>query len=126
MTRPVPVAPGLALALISVPHGIERTHGLGVRYFGGTDEVGPDTIFPLASLSKPISSTIMAAVIDYNSTRLSWDNEITGLGSYRELFAHRTGLPDHTADVLEDFGCTRQQIPPRLVRFPRNPIRPYA
>jgi CubicO group peptidase (beta-lactamase class C family) len=53
--------PGLSIAIV---HGGELVYlkGFGVREVGGTDLVSPDTVFPLASVSKSISSTVVRPI----------------------------------------------------------------
>ena len=46
--------------------------------------------------------------------------------TYANLFSHRSGLPDHAGDVLEDLGFDRDTILDRLGKLALNPIDRYA
>lgn len=126
-----PIVPGLAIGVVWLPEKLVYGRGFGVRKVGGLEpvegpnEVGPSTVFPLASLSKPISSTVMAMAMNEHAG-LAWSDHVSGLGSYRELFAHRSGLPDHAGDLLEDLGQLRAEILQQLLLLARNPVGAYA
>jgi CubicO group peptidase (beta-lactamase class C family) len=126
-----PVVPGLAIGVVWLPSERPWVQGFGVRKLGGSqpvegvNQVDGSTVFPLASLSKPISSTVMTMAMNEHAG-LSWSDQVPGLGSYRELFAHRTGLPDHAGDLLEDLGHRRAAILQQLVLLARNPVGAYA
>jgi CubicO group peptidase (beta-lactamase class C family) len=126
-----PVVPGLAIGVVWLPRERPWVQGFGVRKLGGSqpiegmNQIDGSTVFPLASLSKPISSTVMTMAMNENA-ELSWSDQVPGLGSYRELFAHRTGLPDHAGDLLEDLGYLRTAILQQLVLLARNPVGAYA
>ena len=97
-----------------------------MREAGKPREVDPDTVFQLASVSKPIASTVVAALV--GDGIVGWDDPIVrhdpGFQMYdpwvtrqitlRDMFCHRSGLPDHAADMLEDIGWDRAQILHRL------------
>src|SRR5208282_643540 len=100
--------------------------GFGVREVDAPAAVGPDTIFQLASVSKPIAATVVAALV--GDGVIGWDDPIVrhdpGFEMYdpwvtrqvtlRDMFAHRSGLPDHAGDLLEDMGWDRDAILYRL------------
>jgi CubicO group peptidase (beta-lactamase class C family) len=122
--------PGLALAVISQDQVI-HLKGFGVREAGKEEHVDADTVFQLASVSKPIASTVLAAlvgegviawddrVIDHDpGFRLS-DPYVTREVTLRDLLCHRSGLPDHAGDLLEDLGFDRAEILRRL-RFEKT------
>jgi CubicO group peptidase (beta-lactamase class C family) len=46
-------------------------------------KVNPDTVFEIASLSKPISSTIVASLV--GTGEVSWDDPIQALDPHFEL-----------------------------------------
>lgn len=54
--------PGVAVAVV---HDDEVVHlkGFGVRRTGESTAIDPDTVFQIASLSKPISSTVVAGTL---------------------------------------------------------------
>ncbi|MBV9170580.1 MAG: serine hydrolase [Chloroflexi bacterium] len=121
--------PGMAIGIV---YGDEVVYlkGLGVREVGQPETVDADTVFQLASLSKPIASTVVAGVV--GSGLASWDDpvvmhdpdfaladsSITQSVTLRDMFAHRSGLFDHAGDLLEDLGFDRATILHRLRYVP--------
>lgn len=117
--------PGLAIAVVYKDEVI-YLEGFGVREAGKPAAVDPDTVFQLASVSKPIATTVVAALVGQGI--VGWDDPIIrhdpGFEMYdpwvtrqvtlRDLFAHRSGLPDHAGDALEDIGYGRPEILYRL------------
>jgi CubicO group peptidase (beta-lactamase class C family) len=117
--------PGLAVAVVHQDRVI-HLKGFGVRVAGAPETVDPDTVFPLASVSKPIASTVMAALV--GDGVIGWDDPITQhfpafemfdpwptrAVTLRDMFAHRSGLPHHAGDALEDIGFDRTEILHRL------------
>lgn len=117
--------PGLAVTVVHDDRVI-YLRGFGVRAAGAPETVDPDTVFPLASVSKPIASTVLAALV--GDGVINWDDPITqhlpGFEMFdpwpsqavtlRDMFAHRSGLPDHAGDALEDIGYDRSAILHRL------------
>ena len=130
--------PGLAVAVV---HGGKSVYakGFGLKDVGRPDEpgnrVGPDTVFQLASVSKPIGATVVAQqvgqhVIDWNTSivdKLPWfalaDPAVTRMVTIGDLYAHRSGLPDHAGDKLEDLGYDRRSILQKLRQLPLDPFR---
>ena len=114
--------PGLAVAVVYKGQ-VSFLRGYGVRKLGSPEKVDPDTVFEIASLSKPIASTIVASLV--GAGEVSWDDKIEELDpsfelsnpavteqvTIRDLFSHRSGLPTTGAgDVLEDLGYSRPEI----------------
>ncbi|MES2461746.1 MAG: serine hydrolase [Armatimonadota bacterium] len=113
--------PGMAVVVV-YKDKIVYLKGFGVRQKDGTDLVTPDTVFQLASLSKPITATAIAGLVGDGS--VSWDDPIrkylpdfqmdtpsvTQQVTIRDFLSHRSGLPDHTGDELEDMGYSQDQI----------------
>jgi CubicO group peptidase (beta-lactamase class C family) len=64
---------GLAIAIVYQDE-VVYLGGFGVREVGKPDPVDTDTVFQLASFSKPISSTIVAALV--SDGVVSWDTRI--------------------------------------------------
>jgi CubicO group peptidase (beta-lactamase class C family) len=127
--------PGIAIAVVSLEAEFERTAALGVRSLAASDGVDQHTAFPLASLSKPIGSTILALLMAerqrLSSKTLAWTDEVEGFSiarpsTYASLFSHRSGLPDHAGDLLEDLGFDRAAILDRLGKLALNSIDSYA
>lgn len=95
--------PGLSIAIV-YNGTIQYTGGFGVRDIGSNDSVDADTVFRLASMSKPIASTIVAAMM--SGSNLTWDtktNEPDSVAEYSDPwisaeltiadgFSHRSGL----------------------------------
>jgi CubicO group peptidase (beta-lactamase class C family) len=117
--------PGLAIGVV---HGDEVVYlkGFGHREAGRPETVDADTVFQIASLSKPVSATVVAALV--SDGMVSWDSKIADLDpafrlanpyptsevTVRDLFAHRSGLPGTAGDDLEDIGYDRAEILRRL------------
>lgn len=125
--------PGIAIAVVSGDRVVVGELDVGTKTAGGSDRVGADTVFQLASLSKPLTTTVAAWLLsrpnggsweDMLAARapdLALQNPAVTLGS---LFAHRSGLPDHAGDLLEDMGYPRLEILHRLRLPPLMPRRP--
>ena len=117
--------PGLAIAVV-YQDMVVYLKGFGVRAAGTHEPVDPDTIFQLASMSKPFASTVVAGLV--GDGVLSWDSRITDLDpsfqlydpwvtrevTVRDFFAHRSGLPGTAGDDLESVGYDRNEILRRL------------
>ena len=113
--------PGLAVAVVYQGR-VVFLKGYGVRKLGNPAKVDPDTIFEIASVSKPIASTVVASLV--GEGMVSWDDRIQTLDpqfalsdptataqvTIRDLFSHRSGLPTSAGDVLEDLGYTRTEV----------------
>ncbi len=121
--------PGLSIAIV---HDDEVVYvkGFGLRDIGKPDAVDADTVFQLASLSKPISSTVVAALVSDGVA--SWDSRIADLlpsfqlldpyptsqVTVRDLFSHRSGLPGDAGNDLEAIGFDRNHVLRRLGAVP--------
>jgi len=126
--------PGLAIAVV---HGGKTVYakGFGVRDVRNGQKVDPDTVFQLASLSKPLAATVVAHQVGMNAigwdtpivTKLPWfalsDPIVTQMVSIGDMFSHRSGLPDHAGDMLEDLGYDRRYVLDRLRQLPLDPFR---
>lgn len=126
--------PGMAVAVV---HGgeIVFAKGYGVREVGKPETIDADTAFQLASVSKPIGATVVAEEIGKGT--VAWDTRIvdhlpgftladpyvTQNVTIADMYSHRSGLPNHAGDDLEDLGYDQQQIFDRLKLLPLNPIR---
>src|SRR4029079_18403341 len=96
--------PGMAVGVVYADEVI-YLGGFGVRAVGQARPVDADTVFQLASISKPIASTIVAALV--GDGVVGWDDPIVkddpGFQLYdpwatrevtlRDMFSHRSGLP---------------------------------
>ncbi|WP_156662783.1 serine hydrolase [Mycobacterium sp. 1274761.0] len=126
--------PGLAVAVV---HGGKTVYakGFGVRDVKTGDRVDADTVFQLASVSKSISSTVVAHQVGVNAIgwdtpivdKLPWfglsDAVVTKMVTIGDMFSHRSGLPDHAGDKLEDLGYDRRYVLDRLRNQPLAPFR---
>lgn len=121
--------PGLAIAVVFGDETI-FLKGFGVREAGKPELVGPDTVFQIASLSKPVTSTVVAALVSEGA--VDWDARVADLDpafqlhdpypssqvTVRDLLNHRSGLPGTGGDDLEDIGYSRDAILRRLRLVP--------
>lgn len=117
--------PGLAVAVV-VGTEVVYLNGFGVREAGSDAAVDADTVFQIASVSKPFASTAIAALV--GTGEVDWDSRIADLDpgfrlqqpwvtsqlTIRDVLSHRSGMPDHAGDLLEDLGYDREQILYRL------------
>ncbi len=119
--------PGIAIAVVHHDQ-VVYLKGFGVREAGKPDRIDADTVFQLASVSKPITSTVLAAlvgegrigwddrVIDHDRSFRMYDPYVTRELRLRDLLCHRSGLPDHWGDLIEDLGFGRDEVV-RRARF---------
>jgi CubicO group peptidase (beta-lactamase class C family) len=117
--------PGLAIGVVSRDQAV-YLKGFGTREAGTAQAVDADTVFQLASVSKPIASTVVAAlagdgvvrwddhIVDHDPGFQMYDAWVTREVTLRDMFAHRSGLPDHAGDLLEDLGYDRAEVLHRL------------
>ena len=117
--------PGLAIAIVHNDR-VVYLKGFGVREADKPEAVDADTVFQLASMSKPMASTIVAAIV--SSGAASWDDPVTlhdpefrvkdswvtSQVTIRDFFAHRSGLPGNAGEDLEGVGFERDEILRRL------------
>ncbi|MGI8841106.1 MAG: serine hydrolase [Caulobacteraceae bacterium] len=118
-------APGVAIAVV-FDDKLVWSGGFGVRDTASGAPVDAETVFQLASVSKPLASTVVAALV--GEGRIAWDSKISDLDpgfqmadpwvtrelTLTDLFSHRSGLPDHAGDLLEDMGYSRAEVLRRL------------
>jgi CubicO group peptidase (beta-lactamase class C family) len=126
--------PGLAAAVVH-DGKLLYAKGFGVRDVNSRAGVNARTVFRLASVSKPLSSTVVAGAVGRKV--LNWtdpvvahlptfalaDPYVTRHVTYADLFAHVSGLPDHAGDLLEDLGYDRSYVLSRLRLEPLEPFR---
>lgn len=128
--------PGMAIAVV---HGDEVVfaEGYGATEIGADRAVTPDTVFQIASLSKPLSATGVAAAIGAGDGELSWDTPVRELlpgfaladpvvterATVGDAFSHRTGLATGAGDDLEDLGYDRAAVLDRLRLQPLGAFR---
>jgi CubicO group peptidase (beta-lactamase class C family) len=121
--------PGVSVAVV-YQDKVVFLKGYGVRRIGEPGRVNPDTVFEIASFSKPIASTVVAAVVGQGG--VSWDSriqdldpdfklsnpEITAQITVRDLLSHRSTLPAESGDILEALDYTRPEVLARLRLVP--------
>ena len=118
--------PGTAVAVVFNDEVVYE-RGFGVRELGKPEPITPETVFQIASLSKAISSTLVAAVVGDGTT--TWDATIGSLEpgfaladpwvsdqvTIRDMLCHRSGLPAYGGDPLVfTFGYDRDECMRRL------------
>src|SRR5947208_5947040 len=129
--------PGVAVAVV-FQDKVVYAKGFGVRDVKTKAPVDADTVFQLASVSKPIGSTVVAALV--GEGKITWDSKLSVLDTtfamfdpwvtreitIRDMYAHRSGLPEHAGDLLEDLGFTRAEILHRLrYQHPESSFRSH-
>ena len=126
--------PGMAVAVVHDGQ-IVFAKGYGVREVGQPEPVDANTVFQLASLSKPIGATVIAQEVGKGT--VAWDTPlITHLPEFAladpyvtqnvtiaDMYSHRSGLPDHAGDLLEDLGYDRAYVLSKLKYEPLEPFR---
>jgi CubicO group peptidase (beta-lactamase class C family) len=117
--------PGLAIAVV-FQDKVVYAKGFGVRDTNKKQPIDADTVFQLASISKSVGSTVVAELV--GEGKITWDSKLSALDptfemfdpwvtreiTIRDMYAHRSGLPEHAGDLLEDLGFTRAEILHRL------------
>ena len=81
--------PGLSVAVVYNDQ-VVFLRGYGVRKIGDPAQVDPDTVFEIASFSKPMASTILASLV--GQRKISWDDRVVDLDPDFQLAS-----PDHHA-----------------------------
>jgi CubicO group peptidase (beta-lactamase class C family) len=130
--------PGMAVAIV---HGGKPLYakGFGVKDAskgdGQDNTVDTDTVFQLASISKSVGATVVAHEVTGNVitwdtpvvSKLPWfelsDPYVSSHVTVADLYSHRSGLPDHAGDRLEDLDYDRHQTLERLRFLPLAPFR---
>ncbi|GFH39094.1 serine hydrolase [Streptomyces pacificus] len=147
--------PGVAVGVVHQDR-VLYLKGFGERHVGEPAAVDPDTVFQLASLSKPIGSTVVAGAVEGEGDEAGdgaagdgagaqgaderdagWDAPVarhlpgfalkdpwvSGHVTVTDLLSHRSGLPDHAGDLLEDLGYDQAYILSHLRDEPLAPFR---
>lgn len=120
-----PYVPGVAIVVVSGGQ-IKSLQGYGVRRAGTREKTTPDTVFRLASLSKPVAAT--AASVLVNEGKITWDTTITSVLpqvsfknakyakqlNFRHALSQSSGLPRHTYSHFIDQNMAYNNIVSRL------------
>jgi len=126
--------PGMAVAVVRDGKTV-YAKGFGVRKIGESQPVDADTVFQLASLSKSLAASVVArqvgaGVVAWDTpvvTHLPWfkvmDPWVTRHVTIADMFSHRSGLPEHAGDDLEDLGYDRRTVLERLRLLPLHGFR---
>jgi CubicO group peptidase (beta-lactamase class C family) len=130
--------PGMAVAVVHDGKTL-YAKGFGVKDVRNGDaaenRVDADTVFQLASLSKPLGATVVAHQVGLNAIgwdtpivdKLPWfalsDPAVTKMVTIGDMYSHRSGLPDHAGDLLEDLGYDRRYVLDHLRALPLAPFR---
>lgn len=134
-----PFVPGVSIVVVSGGQ-IKSLRAFGVRRAGTREQMTPDTVFRLASLSKPVSAT--AASVLVNEGLISWDTTISSVLpkvgfkntrygnqlTLRHALSQSTGLPRHTYSHYIDQNMNYADAVGRLryVNFACAPGKCYA
>ncbi|MDQ0674400.1 CubicO group peptidase (beta-lactamase class C family) [Pseudarthrobacter siccitolerans] len=126
--------PGMAVAVVYQDE-VVYSKGFGVREVGKPEEISPDTVFQVASVSKPLASTVVAGlvgrevinwtdpVIEHNRSFALKDDYVTRNATFADLLSHRSGLRTASGDLLEDLGFDRAYILGHLNQEPLDTFR---
>jgi len=126
--------PGMAVAVVRDGKTV-YAKGFGVRKVGESLPVDADSVFQIASLSKSLAASVVAhevgsGLVTWNTpvvAHLPWfrlsDGWVTEHVTIADMFSHRSGLPDHAGDDLEDFGYDRRTVLERLRFLPLHGFR---
>lgn len=126
--------PGMSVVVVR-DGKVAYLKGFGVRKVGSPEPIDADTVFQLASLSKAVGAGVVAHEV--GAGRVTWDTPVHKLlpwftlkdpwvGEHvtvADLYTHRSGLPDHGGDELEDMGFDQRQILEKLKQLPLAPFR---
>jgi CubicO group peptidase (beta-lactamase class C family) len=126
--------PGFAAAVVYQGR-VLLADGYGERAAGSRQPVDANTVFQMASVSKAVGATAVSRLVDEGV--ISWDDpvrdHIPGFAlatpyvsrnaTIADLYSHRSGLPLHAGDDLEDIGFDRAAILERLRYLPLTSFR---
>jgi CubicO group peptidase (beta-lactamase class C family) len=119
------LVPGLSVSIVHRDE-VVFLQAFGVRQVGKPEAVDVDTVFQLASVSKPLAATVVSVLV--SDGKVSWESRIRDIDpgfalqdelaaatvTVGDLFAHRSGLPGHVGDDIEELGFTQGEILHRL------------
>jgi beta-lactamase class C len=118
-------APGMAVAIVK-DNQIVYMKGFGIRKAGSTAPVTTDTVFRIASVSKPFTSTLTGILVEKQLMR--WDDKVvnyvpsfalkspanTQSLTVKHLLSHTGGLPSHAYDDLIEANVSYEDVRARL------------
>lgn len=126
--------PGVAVGVV-YKDKIVYAKGFGLREIGKPGDIDPETVFMLASVSKPIASTIVAGLVGdevldwhdpvktHNPAFALSDPYVTEHATFADLLSHRSGLFTGAGDLLEDLGFDRDYILSHIDQQPLDEFR---
>lgn len=117
--------PGVAVGVV-FDDRLLWSAGYGVREVGKPEPIDDHSLFQLASVSKPIGATLVARLVGEGHVR--WDDPVvrhkpnfaladpwvTAHVTLADLYSHRSGLPDHAGEDLDEIGYSRAEVIERL------------
>ena len=126
--------PGIAVAVVYRDQ-VLYAKGFGVREVGKPETVDAATVFQLASVSKPLASTVAAVAVGRKA--LTWtdpvikhspgfalkDPFVTANATVADLLSHQGGLHTGAGDLLEDLGFDQSYILSHLNQQPLDSFR---
>ncbi|SFU15991.1 serine hydrolase [Arthrobacter sp. ov118] len=126
--------PGIAVAVVYKDR-VVYAKGFGVREAGKPETVDAATVFQLASVSKPLASTVAAIAVGRKA--LTWtdpvikhspdfalkDPFVTANATVADLLSHQGGLHTGAGDLLEDLGFDQSYILSHLNQQPLDSFR---
>ncbi|ACE83138.1 beta-lactamase [Cellvibrio japonicus Ueda107] len=134
-----PYVPGVAIVIVSQGQ-IRSLQAYGVKRAGTREKMTPDTVFRLASVSKPVAATATAILVQEG--QLSWNAKVTSVLpdvkfkstrygeqiNLRHLLSQSVGLPSHANTSVIEAGMSYAEAVRRLrlVNFVCQPGKCYA
>lgn len=126
--------PGMAIAMVRGDQ-LLYARGFGVKVAGTRSPVDADTVFQLASMSKPIGASVVARQV--GAGNIAWETpiqrwlpwfrlsnpDVSAQVTVGDMYAHRTGLPHAAGDKLEDMGDDQRKILEQLRYLPLTEFR---
>lgn len=118
--------PGLAVAIVQGGK-VVLEKGFGVKELGKKDPVTPNTRFRIASITKPLTSLMIAALVDEG--KFTWDTRVTELlptfavgdaeltkrMTMRNILCACTGMPyDNVGTMFEYAGLSAEKMVERM------------
>lgn len=117
--------PGMAIGIVKDDKVI-YLKGFGIKKKGEYNKVDPNTVFQMASATKPVTGTVVAAAVSHGF--LKWDDKlkdyipnfklkddwVTQQFMVEDALAHRSGLKPFEGDLLEQLGYNLNEIIDRL------------
>ena len=121
--------PGVAVAIVK-DGKIVYLKGFGVQKVGEINKVDEHTVFPLASLTKNFTATLMAQLV--SEGKIKWDDKViqylpdfavsnsqtTQQFTIRDLLSHRSGLVGFSGDTFWHLGFRQNEIMKALKSLP--------